>query len=917
MSTANTEPGLFTAAQIARALGVSRQAVANGLERVSPEGPVDVDGIAADAWPFGALPLEWKLEITRRGVKRHFENGEKFLASLPLIPWTAPLSWDRVPAKEQAKAVKLQKALARALALRGDPGAAPGQPEQTGLEDFRAQFGYAVSGRHWRRLLARAVQRDGGAENWQYLEIYLDDRAFAAPRPKRDVLRSEYEHRELDELIGSLENRQDPSAEDRQYLWDAVCRHFEGQCGGPAGAADANRKRHQFKASLVFYLFNAFPVGTLSATLRSLKRRFEEKLVQWQNGGRTPAALQDRRPLASGRFRNRGFSEDKKKIRNRAILLDGNEPLARRMLSEAGELSKEFCEAHPYDSRQAKSALPASVREAVTPEVDVCLALRRGPWQARMRGPYIPRDWSDVKPGDWFSGDDVTWNHYFKEQLPDHRWIVLRGECLLMTDLRTGYPLDFLLIPGHYNGEHVRSLVLKVHDRVGLPRYGFYFEKGVWASRLVTGDNRRGTPVHWREAENGLCNSDLKLQMRHATTPRAKPIEGLLRILQERMRCIPGFVGFNEREYDAERIQSLIARAQRGDPQALAQFPTGPEWAASIRTELEKFAHDPQNGKMLQGRAPAEAWSEELLARPLRKLPDASRYVLSTHRKTVTVRQEGIVLIIRGRRYLYYNEHTGPLIGREVLAFYNFEMPELLTVCDMNRQNYFSVKRVELPAMTATGEELEEANRARKGHMAHAKAIFGEVQHEVVSTITRDNEHSEESINLGRFHNAETARAKVQQTERGRKLRKLETKAARAGVDLTGPVRDPDDALEAIDRRAQFLKAMHEEEEGSEANTDMRSYVEYLIKRYNQWRIVAVKSGKDKRPFHPSTIQQVVQKEFGVRTEFVPQARLGELVAFLQNAIDNTIQGRIRRAHGVRSYHSHEEHLEKLRGTKP
>ena len=42
---------------------------------------------------------------------------------------------------------------------------------------------------------------------------------------------------------------------------------------------------------------------------------------------------------------------------------------------------------------------------------------------------------------------------------------------------------------------------------------------------------------------------------------------------------------------------------------------------------------------------------------------------------------------------LYCNKHTGTLIGEEVLAFYNLEMPELLTVCDMKRQSYFSVGR--------------------------------------------------------------------------------------------------------------------------------------------------------------------------------------------------------------------------------
>ena len=435
-----------------------------------------------------------------------------------------------------------------------------------------------------------------------------------------------------------------------------------------------------------------------------------------------------------------------------------------------------------------------------------------------MRGPYIPRDWSDVKPGDWFNADDVTWNHYFREQLPDGRWLLRRGECLLMTDLRTGYPLDFLLIAGHYNGEHIRNLALKVHDGPGLPRNGYYFERGVWRSRLVVGDNSQGTPVHWRESENGLCSLELKLDIRHATTPRAKPIEGLLRILQERMRCIPGFVGFNERTEEHEREQDLIARANNGDVEALKRFPTQAGWAETISQVLEKFAHDPQNGKMLQGKSPAEAWAEEVQNRPLRKLPAESRYILSTHRKEITVRQEGIILTIRGERRLYCNKHTGIAIGTRLLAFYNLEMPELLTVSDMDRKNYFTVRAINLPAMTATREQRAEVNQLRKAHMAPAKAIFGNIKHEVVSTITRDNEQGEQAKELGRFHNEEMAEAKVQDSARGRKMRKLQVKAARAGIELTGAVRNPDDALEAIDRRAHFLQAMREEEEQGETS---------------------------------------------------------------------------------------------------
>jgi hypothetical protein len=228
---------------------------------------------------------------------------------------------------------------------------------------------------------------------------------------------------------------------------------------------------------------------------------------------------------------------------------------------------------------------------------------------------------------------------------------------------------------------------------------------------------------------------------------------------------------------------------------------------------LGEFAHDPQNGKMLEGLAPAEAWAAEIPHHSLKQLPKEARYVLATHQKKVTVRQEGIVLTIRGKRLLYFNEHTGPLIGQEVLAFYSLEMPELLTVCDMNRQNYFSVARVELPAMSATKEQLEEVNRLRKGHMAHAKGIFGEIPHEVITTITRDNEHSEEVKELGRFHNQESERFEAERTVSERDTRRARTKAAAAGFDPSRlRIKNPKLVAAAAERIADRFAALRQKE---------------------------------------------------------------------------------------------------------
>lgn len=98
------------------------------------------------------------------------------------------------------------------------------------------------------------------------------------------------------------------------------------------------------------------------------------------------------------------------------------------------------------------------------------------------------------------------------------------------------------------------------------------------------------------------------------------------------------------------------------------------------------------------------------------------------------------------------------------------------------------------------------------------------------------------------------------------------------------------------------------------ANSEMRAYVGYLVKRYIEWRTDGINSGKDRRRFHPSMVHRWIERDFGTSTYFVLQSRFEGLVEYLQRMIDDTILGRIRRSRGERNYHSFEEHVRKLRG---
>jgi len=98
------------------------------------------------------------------------------------------------------------------------------------------------------------------------------------------------------------------------------------------------------------------------------------------------------------------------------------------------------------------------------------------------------------------------------------------------------------------------------------------------------------------------------------------------------------------------------------------------------------------------------------------------------------------------------------------------------------------------------------------------------------------------------------------------------------------------------------------------ANSEMRAYIAYLVKKYVDWRVKGIESGKDKRRFHPSMIHQWIKRDFGDSTYYVSQKRFADLVNYLKGLIDGTIFGGHRKRNGENNYHSYEDHLKILRG---
>ncbi len=90
------------------------------------------------------------------------------------------------------------------------------------------------------------------------------------------------------------------------------------------------------------------------------------------------------------------------------------------------------------------------------------------------------------------------------------------------------------------------------------------------------------------------------------------------------------------------------------------------------------------------------------------------------------------------------------------------------------------------------------------------------------------------------------------------------------------------------------------------ADPNMRTYANYLVKRYVDWR----KKGqaKDKRHFNPGSAHGILAEGFGSPSTVmhISQDRFFEWVKAAQCKIDRTTWGRINKH---RNYHSYEEHL--------
>ena len=705
---------LFTALRIGQALGLSRSAVHQALKSVPPSGIVAVQGGEAKAWTLDALPLALRSALDARAPKFGCRDAAHLLASPPPKRWESPVPLSEIAPRFVEKADKLRRALASTLARIHDREISSESLVELGLADFERVFGYRIGHRHWRRLLNRILDRDGGAGEFDRLEIYLDDRIArnaAAPRASCAAFVDIYE---ISRAITSFKDPKNPTPAEAAMLWQYTFEEFERMIADGKSARKVKRR-------LLNFLCVKAPF--IASGPHAIRRQFERKLARWIAGDRLPGAIEDQRPKKSGWHRAPNLTqEDQDKIVGHAVLFNGGRVSQawRELLASEG-LSEELADYY-LQNPSSKSYMPQKVRDQVKWEVALLEDIHHGPRQAQLNGAFISRDWSCVHAGDWYQADDCTLPIYYFE--PDGKgWFhLVRGQFLLMVDLRSTCILAYaLLSERNYNSLAIRTLITKTCDEHGLPREGFYFERGIWKnSRIITGDRRAGA-VSWPEAEKGL--RDLELKFIHAKLPRAKPVERVLGAMQNLMEGVTGYAGRDERHDKFERVQRLKLEVEARKISPEGHFLSGEQWQFLLDDLCQKYNAERQDGKMTEGLSPAEAFRQFQNAEDKQtRLFDAScRYLLSHHRRPVRVTRNGVTLRFGRKVFNYRDETTGRLIGQTVLAWFNPEAPDVLCISDLDRKNVHAIERSqEPPALEPEHESFAQEKKRIAAHQAHA-----------------------------------------------------------------------------------------------------------------------------------------------------------------------------------------------------
>jgi hypothetical protein len=632
--------------------------------------------------------------------------------------WEPPIPVHQLSTVIQHHAIKLRDALAAPLMqhAQGVKGAAL---DNLGRREYQRILGFEISARHFRNLFNRALERDAGEEQWDRIDLYLDERPRAVRRLKKTAATSMAIRNAEAVLLGHAAQVRDlakPSRDEKALLWITAFEQMSNliEQGMNLRAARQAMRRALLRSGT-----------TLAKNETSLAQLWRIKEETWRANDGGYSALQDQRQIASGHFRAPELPQkDIDLIVGHSVKFGGRISQGWRYAVENKLLSPGILAHYASAYFASKSHVPRAIRNAVTADTRRLKSIHRGTREAKLNnGAFITRDWTGTAAGDWYQADDVTLNAYY--WAPDGTsggFTLMRGQVLLMIDVRSTCIIGFAMLDQrNYTSYSIRTLITRTCDAHGLPRRGFYFEKGIWkSSRLLKGNsNISDEELTWTESEGGL--RDLGLEFRHAQLPRGKVVERVIGQIQNILDGSPGDAGRDEMKEPFERFLARKRLVESGQVHPSEYFLSWDQAEEQLAHACEEYNTARNDGHMTSGLSPLHAW-RKFQGPPLARLTGRARYLLACHRKPVKVTRNGIRLQFGKKAFIYHDANTGRYQGRMVLAWFNPELPEILSVTDMKRENCFTVEASQdVDAMNAAPEVLALEMSRIDAHNSYAR----------------------------------------------------------------------------------------------------------------------------------------------------------------------------------------------------
>jgi hypothetical protein len=783
-----TSEAQFTAAEIGKALGKAPRLMRKSLSK--PTGKRMVSGNLTSTWTESALPEGLRAKLDELVKIRFYRSVEDLLLN-PEARWPGE---GQIPALRQlaptavTKAEKLREAFRQVMARRNDDLISAGEKEQLGLTEYKAVFGHAITARHWRNLMARTLGRDRGLEEFERLELYVDlnpptVRSQGSPEVSRDCS-------ELEQAFSLLPNPSQPTEDDKRLLWDAAFKDYERLLD------EHEVTERKAKEVIIGRLWErANYLGrSREAVLKSFKRKYE----RWAAANGELAALKDQRIAANENRSQTVPHKDLDLLTQRSVFQCGGRiSQAYRELKNEQKFSEKFM-VRFGSGKGGKSYVPTRVRDAVRHEIKMINGVHSAPKNERDQGAYLSRCWDKVPAGDWWCGDDCTLPVYYHIPDPETDWFkLIRGQFLLMIDLRTTYILGFVLLPSPgYHARAIRRLITYCADNYGLPRRGFYFEQGIWKqANILTGDKR--TAIPWAETEKGL--KEFGLEFKHATRARTKPVERVLGALQNQMERERGYAGRDERRAPQERFQKLKRDVEARRIHPVEHFHSAEQWEERLTRICRAYNDEVQEGKHTEGLSPKEAYQrfQNREDPPVHFGPE-DRFLLAHHKKVSRVGVNGITLQFGRQKYVYRDRQTGPLRGQQVLVWFDPEDPDVITVTDLKRRDPFEVERAQdVPAIDPPEELLRRETAKANAHMRYAQERYQVLKNEAPIPFRR-TQMDPNLRNVGQQIEQGRKQRKQQKAAESRRSQSLQREAQKAGVDTLTVDAGREDAVDAL-----------------------------------------------------------------------------------------------------------------------